>query len=63
MIVMLQYLYGIDYENIWADHIQDPYLLYHARVYVVAEKYQVPRLKEEAYENFERVLGPKPRGS
>ena len=63
MIVMLQYLYGIDYENIWADHIQDPYLLYHARVYVVAEKYQVPRLKDEAYENFESVLGPNPRGS
>jgi predicted RNA-binding Zn-ribbon protein involved in translation (DUF1610 family) len=61
MIVMLSYLYGIHYENTWDDHIQDPCLVYHAGVYVVAEKYQVPNPKEEAYENFHRILGPKPR--
>jgi hypothetical protein len=61
MIVMLGYLYGIDYENIWDDHIRDPCLVSHAGVYVVAEKYQAPKLKEEAYENFLRILGPKPR--
>jgi hypothetical protein len=61
MIVMLGYLYGIDYENIWDDHIRDPCLVFHAGVYVVAEKYQIPKLKEEAYENFLRILGPKPR--
>jgi hypothetical protein len=36
-------------------------LVYHAGVYVVAEKYQAPKLKEEVYENFLRILGPKPR--
>jgi hypothetical protein len=61
MIVMLGYLYGIDYENIWDDHIRNPCLVYHAEVYVVAEKYQVPKLKEEVYDNFLRILGPKPR--
>lgn len=66
MIVMLSHLYGIHYENVWNDHIQDPCLVFHAGTYVVAEKYQVqknqvPKLKEEAYENFHRILGPKPR--
>lgn len=49
MIVLLRYLYGISYPT--KASLQD-----HAQVFVVAEKYQISRLREEAFDEMESSL-------
>jgi hypothetical protein len=57
MMVLLRYLYALPYVAVERDYFEDAYLHPHALVYVVAEKYQILRLRDEAYKNMETIVG------
>lgn len=58
MMVLLRYLYGIPYPttNPNAEDFSEASLQDHAQVLVVADKYQIPKLRQEAFEKMEIVL-------
>jgi hypothetical protein len=58
MMVLLRYLYALPYTAVESADVGEALLHPHALVYVVAEKYQIPRLREEAYEKMYAMLHP-----
>jgi hypothetical protein len=58
MMVLLRYLYGLPYIQYTDDEFDEFCLQSRAQVYVVAKKYQISRLRSEAYTNMEHILGP-----
>ena len=59
MMVLLRYLYALPYTAIEPEDVREACLQHHALVYVLAEKYQIRRLRDEAYQNIEVVVGPR----
>jgi len=59
-MIMLKYLYRIEYINIPKDRVENPSLPWHAQICIVAQKYQVPDLEKEVYQNFLSILRPRP---
>lgn len=58
MMVLLGYLYALPYPTIQPVDVKKSSLQLHTMVYVAAEKYQVTRLKNEAYANIKAIAGP-----
>jgi hypothetical protein len=58
MMVLLRYLYGTPYPttNQYDESFIEASLQDHARVFVVAEKYQIPKLRDEAFGKMKDVL-------
>lgn len=57
MMVSLRYLYTLPYATVDSKDARQASLHPHALVYVVAEKYQITRLRDEAYKNMESIVG------
>ncbi|KAI9036230.1 BTB/POZ domain-containing protein [Aspergillus affinis] len=53
---MIHFMYGINYENSSSDHDRGFPMLFNIRVYQVGDKYDVPKLKSQARENFINAL-------
>ncbi|OJJ44456.1 hypothetical protein ASPZODRAFT_18648 [Penicilliopsis zonata CBS 506.65] len=53
---MVHYFYGFEYEGKQSDPDSISEMLLHVRTYHVAEKYGIPRLKEEVAGNFEESV-------
>ena len=58
MMVLLGYLYALPYPTIQPVDVKKSSLQLHTMVYVAAEKYQVLRLRNEAYANIKAMTGP-----
>jgi hypothetical protein len=58
MVVLLRYLYALPYTAVHPKDVKKSCLQTHVLVYVVAEKYQVSRLQNEAYSNIKTIAGP-----
>jgi hypothetical protein len=58
MMLLLRYLYGLPYPAVRPADVKKSCLQLHTLVYVAAEKYQVTRLKNEAYANIKAIAGP-----
>jgi len=58
MMVLLRYLYALPYAAVDEEDVREARLHPHALVYVVAEKYQIARLRDEAYANILTIVGP-----
>jgi len=58
MMIQLRYLYALPYLAIKPDDVKKSCLQIHTQVYVVAEKYLVERLRNEAYANIRTIAGP-----
>jgi hypothetical protein len=58
MMVLLRYLYALPYLAIQPQDVKKACLHLHTLVYVAAEKYQVFKLRKEAYANIKTIAGP-----
>jgi hypothetical protein len=58
MMMLLRYLYALPYITVEPDEVKGAFLQPHALVYIVAEKYQIRRLRDEAYTNMENIVDP-----
>jgi hypothetical protein len=57
MMMLLRYLYALPYTTVDPEDVKEACLQPHALVYIVAEKYQIRRLRDEAYTNMEIIVG------
>ncbi|EAW06333.1 BTB/POZ domain protein [Aspergillus clavatus NRRL 1] len=53
---MINFLYGFDYNSIGRDRERVSPMLFHAKVYQVGDKYDVPKLKEQARTEFAAAI-------
>lgn len=56
VVAMIHFMYGFDYEPISRERCQISPMPFHVSVYQVADKYDVPRLKEHARRKFASAL-------
>jgi speckle-type POZ protein len=52
---MLNFMYRFDYDAGSSDHASASPMIFHVKVYSIADKYDVPMLKSQAREKFEKV--------
>lgn len=54
---MINFMYGFAYDSSGSEHGRVSPMLFNIKVYQIADKFDIPKLKEEAHGKFTRVIG------